>query len=162
MRKVEETLLPGVGVRHDLETRDARRVGVIAHHSGRKELLIYEREDADACAEVIALEEEEGHAVAEMLGGAGVTASFESLAQEIEGLAIDWVRVTAGGTDAQGRLAEADGPDERAATIVAVQREGRLHGAPSGEFQLRPGDVTVIVGTRAGVAALASRLRSEG
>lgn len=161
MHKIEETLLPGVGVRHDLQTREARRVGVIAHHSGRKELLVYEREDPDACAEVVALDEDEGHAVAEMLGGAGVTASLEALAQEIEGLAIDWVRVGTGRQDAERRLAEIDGSNERAATVVAVQRGDRLHGAPGGEFRLRSGDVAVIVGTREGVAALAAHLRAE-
>ncbi len=162
MRKIEETLLPGVGVRHDLQTREDRRVGVIAHHAGRKELLIYEREDPDACAEVVALDEDEGHAVAEMLGGAGVTASLEALAQEIEGLAIDWVRVGAEGQDAERRLAEVEASGERAATVVAVQRGNRLHGAPGAEFTLRAGDVAVVVGTREGVATLASRLRSTG
>lgn len=160
MSKVHETMLPGVGVRHDLQTREDRRVGVIAHHSGRKELLVYERDDPDACAEAIALEEDEGHAVAEMLGGAGVTASLEALAQEIEGLAIDWVRVGGAGQDAERRLAELDGGSERSATVVAVQRGDRLHGAPGGEFKLRPGDVAVVVGTREGVVELAMRLRA--
>ena len=36
---VSETKLPGVGVRHDFLTDTGRRVGVVAHRDGKRDLV---------------------------------------------------------------------------------------------------------------------------
>lgn len=36
MPDVEETMLPGVGVRYDFLTEGGKRIGVISHFSGRR------------------------------------------------------------------------------------------------------------------------------
>jgi TrkA domain protein len=89
MTNIEETRLPGVGVRHDFETRAGARVGVISHRSGRRELLIYAASDPDACSEVLRLDEEEGHTLADLLGGTSVTTTVRSVQQDVQGLTID-------------------------------------------------------------------------
>jgi hypothetical protein len=47
---------PGLGV----------RVGVVSHHKGRRELVIYDAEDPDAVADVVALTAEEGDVLSEL------------------------------------------------------------------------------------------------
>src|SRR5690348_17050921 len=57
--RVEEAELPGIGVRHDFLTHKGRRVGVIAHRSGTRDLLVYDSRDPDSCSETLALTHEE-------------------------------------------------------------------------------------------------------
>ena len=53
---LEETKLPGVGLRHDFTTARGRRVGVISTRGGDRELLLYSRDDPDACHAVVDLD----------------------------------------------------------------------------------------------------------
>lgn len=162
MRKIDETQLPGVGVRHDFETHDGARIGVISHRSGRKELLVYAEDDPDTCSTTLWLGEDEGHALAEMLGGTTVSAHLGALAQEVEGLAIDWVRVSDRSAVVGRPLSDLAALAERSALVVAVQRGDAMHPAPGADFGVEGGDVAVLVGRPEGVDRLAAVLRGEG
>ena len=41
---IQETNLPGVGLRHDT-TRAGRQLKVVTHRTGRRDLLVYDRDD---------------------------------------------------------------------------------------------------------------------
>lgn len=69
MPKVEQTLLPGVGVRHDFVTEEGQRVGLISHFSGRRSLLLYDRDDPDSCRDTVDLSEDEQRTLAALLRG---------------------------------------------------------------------------------------------
>ena len=161
MRQIDETQLPGVGMRHDFLTRDGTRIGVISHRSGRKELLVYGREDPDACSETVWLDGEDSHALAELLGGTTVGAHLQAVTQEVEGLAIDWVRVAGEAPPADSPLGSLASLPGQGAVVVAVQRGEQIHSAPGADFELRPGDIAVLVGTPDAVDGLAAHLRHE-
>ena len=55
MPEVTEVRLPGVGVRHDYTTEAGERVGVLTHRGGRREILVYDRDDPDRCRAVLHL-----------------------------------------------------------------------------------------------------------
>jgi TrkA domain protein len=40
--QVHGATLPGVGWRFELTTRDGRRLGVVAHRSGQRDLVVYD------------------------------------------------------------------------------------------------------------------------
>ena len=65
--QIEETNLPGIGVRYDFETRGGDRIGVIVHESGERDLLVYDHSDPDACRPVRLSEEDMLH-LGEILG----------------------------------------------------------------------------------------------
>jgi TrkA domain protein len=88
MAKVEETKLPGLGLRYDFLTARGNRLGVVHHRTGRRELLIYDRDDPDTCRDVIALDEDDSRTLAELLGASRVAEQLDHL-QQVEGLAID-------------------------------------------------------------------------
>ncbi len=159
MGRIYETPLPGVGVRHDYTVSDGTRVGVITHRSGRKELLIYESSDPDTCAQSLRLDEDDEHTLAEMLGAETVSTRLTALAQEVEGLAIDWVRVADDSPFEGATLSHLAAEPYHAAMVVAVQRGDRMHPAPGAHFELHAGDVAIVVGTVSGVERLASTLR---
>ncbi|WP_240501283.1 hypothetical protein [Deinococcus sp. LM3] len=84
MVKLDETPLPGVGMRYDFDSRSGKRVGVITHRDGRREIFVARRDDPDACAESIVLADDEAEAVADLLGGSAVTRRLETSMQDIQ------------------------------------------------------------------------------
>lgn len=160
MTRIEETNLPGVGVRHDFLTRAGARVGVINHRTGRRELLIYSEGDPDACSEVLRLEEDEGHSLADLLGGSTVAEHVHNVQQQVEGLTIDWLRVAPSSAAADRPIMEAAARQKTGAFIVAVIRDGETIPAPGGTFQLQAGDTAVVIGTSEGIANLSAVLQS--
>jgi TrkA domain protein len=154
MPKIEETQLPGVGLRHDFLTRAGARVGVISHRTGRRELLIYSGDDPDACSEVLRLDEDEGHALADLLGGSTVSEHVGDVTQQVEGLTIDWLKVGPDSGAAGKSIAGSGVRTGTGASIVAVIRHGETTPAPGGEHVLEAGDTVVVVGTYEGIESL--------
>ncbi len=92
MAEITETNLPGVGVRHEFVTDSGQHVGVISHRGGRREILVYDRDDPDSCSMVVHLTERLAH-LNELLGVSRVADSLAAVEQQIEGLGIDWVPI---------------------------------------------------------------------
>ena len=65
--QLEQTPLPGVGVRYDFRTGDGRQVGIVLHRDGRADLVVYADDDPDSVAESVSLQPEERQALAELL-----------------------------------------------------------------------------------------------
>ena len=158
MPRVSETALPGVGVRHEFTTASGERVGVISHRGGRREILVYDRDDPDACRTVLHLSVDDTRTLAELLGATQVSEALATVLQEVDGLAIDWIRLPPasrhdGRTIADGRLRARTG-----ASIVAVLRGDRTVAGPGPDFQLVSGDLVVAVGRADGLEQMRSIL----
>lgn len=158
MVKLEETPLPGVGVRHDFDGRFGKRVGVITHRDGRREIFVSRRDDPDACGQSIVLSDEEAEAMADLLGGSTITRHVSRLSQDIEGLAMDWVSLPGISPYAGRLLGDTMMRTRTGASIVAIMRDGHAVPAPGPEFPLRAGDTLVVVGTPEGVVRAANLL----
>lgn len=160
MPDIEETPLPGVGVRHDFGCRSGTRIGVINRTSGRRELVIYDRHDPDAVRAQADLTPEESAALGELLGGSQLTHRVEHLGEGIvPGLSIDWLVYP---DDRTPRSIGGLGVRTRTgASIVAVVRDGVAIPAPGPELELLPGDTVLIVGTPEGIQAAEALLESD-
>ena len=156
---IQETNLPGVGLRHNFTTRAGRQLGVVTHRTGRRDLLVYDREDPDACQEVIQLTDDEADALAELLGAARLVEHLAGL-QRIEGLAIDWLPIRPGSPYAGRTIADTQARSRTGSSIVAILRDDRAIPAPTPDARLEPGDTLVVVGTADGVKELAGLLGS--
>jgi TrkA domain protein len=156
---IHETVLPGVGLRHDFTTKAGRQIGVITHRTGRRDLLIYDQEDPDACQEVVELTGDEAEALGELLGADRVVEHLADL-QRIEGLAIDWLAVRPGSPFAGRTIADTQARSRTGVSIVAALRDGGAIPAPAPDVRLEPGDTLVVVGTTDGISALTDLLGS--
>src|ERR687895_1565316 len=145
--EIKETQLPGVGLRHDLSTRSGRQLGVVTHKTGKRDLLVYDKRDPDACQEVVHLTDEESDALADLLGADRIVGHLGRLQQQIEGLAIDWLEIRPGTPFANGTIADTHARTRTGVSIVAVLRDGIAIPAPGPEFRFQPGDTAVVVGT---------------
>lgn len=148
MSQIDETHLPGVGVRREFTTHEGDRVGVIEHRTGRRDVLVYNRHDPDSCRVVMRLTEDDGRTLAELMGVPHVSDEApEELRQEIaSGLVIDWLPIRDNWTCTQCTLASLDLPSQTGALIVAVIRNQRTIPSPGADFQLSPGDTAIVVG----------------
>jgi TrkA domain protein len=160
MAVVEETVLPGVGVRFEFETSAGERVAVLLHRSGRRELMVYDREDPDTCRTLLRLAEEDARVLVDLLGGSEVTERLEAaLRQSVEGLTIEWVEIPPGSPVSGRTLADLGLRTRTGVSIVAVIRAGRTFASPRAEFELEAGDTAVLVGSPEAIGDGAAALR---
>lgn len=151
--EVFETPLPGVGSRYEFTTAAGERVGVVARRDRRREFVVYDDDDRDACRASVELTGEEAAIVVELLGGTKLTERLSDLRHEVEGLAIEWVTMEAnagltGRTIGDGRIRTATG-----ASVVAVIRDGGSIPGPGPELVFTAGDVVLVIGAADSVRA---------
>jgi K+:H+ antiporter subunit KhtT len=156
---VRETKLPGVGVRHEFTTDDGDDVGVLVHHDGRREILVYDSDDPDACTTLVNLTANDTRTLSELLGASQVTEAVEAVQQSIEGLAIEWIQLTEDSPAVGTTIADGAYRTRTGASVVAVMRGDRSVPAPDPGFRFERGDVVVAVGTTDGLAALRELMR---
>jgi TrkA domain protein len=149
--EIEETPLPGVGVRHEFTTEDGDRVGVVHHRTGRRELFFCDAEDPDVVSHSLNLSDDDSHALSEALGGSTVIENLSHLQQQIEGLAIDWLTVDEGTPYAGKTIGDARIRTRTGVSVVAVIRGDLAHPAPGPGFGVQAHDTLVVVGTSDGI-----------
>ncbi len=160
MTEVRETKLPGVGVRYEFTTDVGQDMGVIVHHDGRREVLVYDGPDPDSCSSIVNLSEADTQTLGEILGVSHVTETVAAVRHEIEGLAIEWMELSSGSSAIGATIGDGAYRTETGASVVAVIQGGRTVPAPGPDFTFSAGDVAVAVGTLDGLAALRTLLSS--
>ncbi len=146
-----ETPIPGIGVRYEFTSGAGDRVGVLVRRDGRREVMLYDDVDPDACRAVVPLSREESATLVELLGGSKVTERLSDLRHEVVGLAIEWVTLEAGKGMAGRTIGDGQIRTRTGASVVAVLRGDRSIPGPGPEFGLQAGDVALVVGSIDGV-----------
>ena len=160
MADITEIQLPGVGVRYEFTSTDGDNVGVVCHHGGRREVVVYTRDDPDRADSVLSLGADDSRTLSDLLGASQVSEAMSAMEQRIEGLALDWLEVTAASSLAGHTLADGDLRSRTGASIVAVIRGETTEPAPGPDFVLEPGDMAVAVGSSESLEQLRIALRS--
>lgn len=158
MTAVNETRLPGLGVRHDFECKGGDRLGVVSHHSGRREVVIYDHADSDRVESSVNLSPDEAAVLVDLLGGSTVIERFDDLRQHIAGLAIDWLPIGPHSRYAGRLLGETELRTRTGVSIVAIVRGESAIPAPGPEDTIEAGDTVVVVGTAEGIDQAAALL----
>ncbi|GII77996.1 potassium transporter TrkA [Sphaerisporangium rufum] len=158
---IEQTALPGIGLKHEFTTHTGRRLAVVSHRGGRRDLVIYDRGDPDRACEAIQLNDEEADALVELLGAPRIVQRLNELHREVEGLVSVQLPVTASSPYAGRPMGDARVRTRTGASVVAVVRAGQVHTSPTPDFALAAGDVVVVVGDPENTAAVADIL-SDG
>ena len=161
MEPLQETSLPGLGVRFEITTSQGATIGVVQHHTGRKELFVGDAADPDSTPVSVDLTPDEAHALVEALGGTRVTETLRDLQQGIEGLAIDWLTVSPGSQFSDRALGEARIRTTTGVSVVAVLRGDATLPSPGPDHVVREGDTMVLVGTPNGISRVFDLFRSD-
>jgi len=155
---IERVNLPGIGMRHSFTTGRDRRLGVVSHHTGRRDLVVYDKDDPDSAVVSVALNPAEANALAELLGTTRIVERLAELNRQVEGLVTEQISVVEGSPYADRTLGDTAARTRTGASIVAVLRGGDVHASPRPDFGLRAGDIIVVVGTAAGTEGVATLL----
>jgi TrkA domain protein len=158
MADIQETILPGIGVRYALALRGGSQIGIVTRHSGRRELAVYDRRDPDAVKASVELTIEESDALAEVLGGPRVVGIADSHGADVLGLSIDWVELPP--DFVPGTVAARAPRKDTGVTVIAIQRGADATPAPGPDDLLEPGDRVALIGRPEAVVATAERLQS--
>lgn len=160
MSEIHEVKLPGVGVRYEFETNEGRRIGVISHRTGLREIYVSRRDDPDEFDRVIGLAPDDARTLAELLGATRVAEQLAELQQRIEGLVIDWLPVREDSAYSGRTIGDARIRTRTGVSVVAIVRGEDAVPAPGPQEELRSGDYLVVVGTSRGVEETVRLLRA--
>jgi TrkA domain protein len=155
---VDETRLPGIGIRYDFPTEEGDRLGVLVHRTGRREVFVYSADDPDECRVTITLAPDDARTLAELLGASRVAEHLAALQQRVAGLALDWIEVDPASPWAGLTLEDAAIHTETGVSVVALLDGDDVTAAPGAADVLAPGATVVAIGTPQGLEALAARL----
>ena len=161
MAEVTETKLPGIGRRYDFRTAAGTPVGVLVHRTGRRDLLVYSRKDSAATEMTLGLDTDDARTLAELLGASRVAEGLAAMAQDIEGLTIDWIRIEPASEWAGMTLSDAAVHTSTGVSIVAILMPTGPVVAPGASDILAANATAVAVGTREGINILSAKFRAR-
>ena len=158
---LEETLLPGVGVRYRLAIRSGQVLGIVVQREGGAEMAVYDADDPDRARGLVRLEPDEVDAVAEVLGAPRLTQRFADLSREVPGLRSARITLPPGSRFDGRPLGDTRARTLTGCSIVAVVRDADVVTSPGPEHPLRAGDVLVAIGSASGLEQLDQRLSGQ-
>ncbi|AYY12170.1 potassium transporter TrkA [Actinobacteria bacterium YIM 96077] len=154
--RLERTDLPGIGVRHELVTSSGERVGIVAHHDGRRDVVVFDKEDPDACLYSIQLADDEAAALADILGTSIMLSQLSEVGSHAHGLLTEQLTIPADSPYVDRPLGETRARVRTGASVVAILRDQDVITSPGIDVTLRQSDIIVAVGTRHNLDQLAS------
>ena len=160
MSEIHEVKLPGVGVRYEFLSAHRKRIGVISHRTGLREIYVSRPDDPDEFNRVLELSPDDARTLAELLGATRVAQQLAELQQRIEGLVIDWLPVREDSIYAGRTIGDARLRSRTGVSVVAIVRGEDAVPAPGPEQRLDAGDYLVVVGTARGVEQAVELLRT--
>lgn len=161
MGHLEETSLPGIGRRIEFFTDEGRRMGVVQHYVGRREVFVCQPGDPDRTELAVNLSEDDAHSLVDALGVESVTEGAGERTYEVEGLVFDWLDVPPDSPAAGRSIAEQRIRTRTGASVVAVLRRPDAVPAPDPSFVIEAGDTLVVAGTPEGVERVRDLLRTN-
>jgi len=160
MSEIREVKLPGVGVRFEFETAEGKRIGVISHRTGLREIYVSSADDPDEFSRVLGMSPDDARTLAELLGATRVAQQLADLQQRIEGLVIDWLPLREDSVFVGRTIGDTQLRSRTGVSVVAIVRGEDAVPAPGPEQQLDSGDYMVVVGTARGVEQAVEVLRA--
>lgn len=153
--RIERVDLPGIGARYDVITAGGRRISVVTHRGGERELALAGADDPDASTDSIALSDQEAAALADVLGGSVMLGQLAGLSAQAAGLFTEHLQLPTDSRYVNRPLGATEARTRTGVSIVAIVRDGAVIASPTPEQLLAAADSLVAVGTRRGLDQLA-------
>src|SRR5215510_10769942 len=159
--QMNETRLPGVGVKYALPLAGGGRLSVILHNDGKRELYYFRAGDDEPRA-VITLDDDEARGLGAVIGGAYDRPKIvEDLEMALGELQIEWIPVPDSSPAIGLSLADARLRARTGVTVIAILREPEPVSGAQLEDVIERGDTLVGVG-KGGQFLEFRRLLAEG
>ena len=159
-RDVSEQDLPGIGRRFDVDGEDGGRVSVVMHHSGRCDVYLRARPEAEPTS--VSFTDDQARRLGAVLAGAYFTPSAVARIEAlIGGLLIDWVTVPASSPAIDRSIADLGIREATRMTVAAIVRGEESLVAPEPSERLQARDRLVLVGPPDGLPAVQALLGKD-
>jgi TrkA domain protein len=159
---LQETRLPGVGVKYTLLTANGGRLAVILHNDGQREIYFYRRVHDDEPTAVIELHDDEARQLGAIIGGAYERPKIvDDLELALGELHIEWIPVPDTSPGIGLTLADARLRARTGVTVIAILRDPEPVSGAQPEDVIQRGDTLVGVGKARGFSEF-RRLLAEG
>lgn len=132
-----------------------RRISIVTHRDGARELALFDEIDPDACTDALPLSDQEAAALADLLGNSVTLSQVTGLSEKAAGLFTEHLLLSADSKYAGRPLGDTKARTRTSVSIVAIVRDGQVVPSPRPDFVLEAGDSVVSVGTREGLVKLA-------
>jgi TrkA domain protein len=143
---LQETRMPGVGVKYTLRLDGGGRIAVIQHNDGRRELYWFRHAHDDEPRAVIALDDDEARQLGAVIGGAYERPKIvEDLEMALGELTIEWVPVPDTSPWIGKTLAEAAFRARTGVTVIAILRDPEPVSGAQPQDAVQRGDTLVTV-----------------
>lgn len=142
-------------------TETGRRIGVVSHRDGRRDLIVYDDDDPDARLAAVPMNDDEAEALADLLGASLMLGQLSGLREQAAGLVTEQLPLPPSSPFVGRTLGDTQARSRTSASIVAVLRGAQVMPSPRPDFRFESADVVVAVGTRRGLDAL-TRILANG
>lgn len=143
---MHEQDLPGIGRRFEIVVQRGRRVVVIVHHTGERNLYVMERGQDEPTAGV-EMTDDQARKVGAILGGAFFKPAVVEEIEDVVGeFIVDWVTLAADSPAVGHSLAEMRIRQETGMSVVAIVRRKKTITGPAPEERFLESDRVVVVG----------------
>jgi TrkA domain protein len=144
---IHETRLPGIGTKFSMRLASGRRLVVIVHNDGKRELYAFRPPHADEPQEVIVLDDDEARQLGAIIGGAYERPKIiEDLELALGELQIEWIAVPDDSPTIGRTLTDCAFRARTGITVIAILREPEPITGARPDDVIQTGDTLVTVG----------------
>lgn len=128
---------------------------MIIHHTGKKELYVFTKPDADEADFVVVLTNEEARELAaELLGVTYQPVPFDKVQAFRKEIVLEWLEVNPGSPLAGKSIKESQIGGRTGVSILGIIRDDEVIASPAADELIRVGDILISAGKAEQIASL--------
>lgn len=150
---IEESNLPGVGKKFEIDLRDNTMI-VVIHNTGKREIFRREGPDEDS-EQIFEFSDELARKIGSIVEGAHFQ-PIEAQTRETTlpgGVLLEWYEIQPGAPLIGETLRSSDVGNRTGVNVIAIQRGEQTIDSPAPDTELNEGDTLIVVGTRENCSA---------
>ncbi|WP_025025630.1 cation:proton antiporter regulatory subunit [Caldalkalibacillus mannanilyticus] len=161
--KIKMSDLPGVGKKFSFITAEENMMVLIIHHTGKRELHLFDDADDDEPAYTINLNSEETKEIAaQMLGATYQPVDVDTMKTFKNKLLMEWVELKEDSPIVGKTLIESDIRAKTGATVIAIVRGEEVVASPDPTEKLKAGDTLMAAGNSEQMKAFEQLCQEKG